>query len=78
MSNLIVNAAAPVDTITITVDNRTNPPDIKFSSSRPLPGAWVVKIMAFCISGLMDMLMRGASGTAGPSEPAPVEKTPAS
>jgi hypothetical protein len=59
VSNLIVNANAPVDTVTITIDNRMNPPDIKFSSNRPLPVFWVVKVMTFCISGLMDMALRG-------------------
>lgn len=54
---LIVNPRAPVDIITITVDNRTNPPDIQFAASRQLPAPMVQKIMAFCISGLADMMM---------------------
>jgi len=68
---LITNAAAPVDTITITVDNRYNPPDIKFASSRPLHSMWVVKILTFCINGLVDMMMQP-----GKSADVPAEKVP--
>jgi hypothetical protein len=68
---LITNAAAPVDTITITVDNRYSPPDIKFASSRPLHSMWVVKILTFCINGLVDMMFQPENGAQQPAEKLP-------
>lgn len=77
---LITNATAPVDTITITIDNRYNPPDIKFSSSRPLHSMWVVKILTFCINGLVDMMFGpGSVDVKPPVDPSkPPDLPPAS
>jgi hypothetical protein len=68
MPKIIINPLAPVDTVTISVDNRFVPPEIQLKVSREIPGQAVVKLMAHCIATLMDVMsMQQAAGQNAPA-----------
>jgi len=52
----------PTDTITITIDNRLNPPQATMGLSRDLPVPFVCGILAALIGQLMGNLMRNIMG----------------
>jgi hypothetical protein len=62
----------PTDTITITIDNRVNPPRCDMRLSRDLPAPWVCGIFAALIGQLTGDMMRRLTSlpiTAPPTEP---------
>lgn len=79
MAQIIVNANAPIVELTITVDNRYNPPAIGMKSSRPMPAKIVEKTLLFCAANLIDQELNAEMKAAGaapipPNLPDPDEK----
>lgn len=65
MSQIIVNANAPIVELTITVDNRYNPPAIGMKSSMPMPAKIVEKTLLFCAANLIDQELAAEMKAAG-------------
>jgi hypothetical protein len=59
----------PTDTITITIDNRVNPPRADMRLSRDLPGTYVCGILAMLIGQICADLTRRLVGAPPPESP---------
>jgi len=59
----------PTDTITITIDNRLNPPQATMKLSRDLPAPWVAGVLSMLISQLMGEMMQRLSMGLSPLKP---------
>ena len=57
MSELIVNANAPVVDINVKVDFRYNPEKIQMNASQNVPGIVVCRVFLTCAMNLLGMMM---------------------
>jgi hypothetical protein len=56
-NRIIVNAAAPVVTITITIDNRYEPPELKMQNSHLMPASVVASHLTTCVAQVLGMII---------------------
>lgn len=66
MSQLIVNAKAPVVDINIKVDFRYSPENIQMNASQNVPGIVVCRILLTCAVNLLGMMMQAEAQRSAP------------
>jgi hypothetical protein len=75
-NRLITNANAPIATITITIDNRYDPPEIAMQNSHMMPASLVAAHLNNCLGNVLGMMVAAEAQALSGKKPEEIPNLP--